>query len=63
MPFSPTVPVLSALAGLYPMLNPSIETWVRFVVWPALGLALYGVHGYRHSRLRSRREAVGTSSG
>ena len=33
VPFSPVIPVLSALACLYLMTNLSLETWVRFVVW------------------------------
>ena len=33
VPFSPLVPVLSALACLYLMANLSLETWLRFLVW------------------------------
>jgi APA family basic amino acid/polyamine antiporter len=60
VPLSPLVPVLSALACLYLMLNLSIETWVRFLVWLALGLAVYAAYGYRHSRVgaRATREEV-----
>jgi basic amino acid/polyamine antiporter, APA family len=52
--------VLSALACLYLMLNLSIETWLRFLAWLALGLVLYAIYGYRHSRVgdRSRRAAA-----
>src|SRR5215213_3693244 len=41
VPFSPVVPVLSALACLYLMLNLSIETWIRFLAWLLLGLVVY----------------------
>jgi APA family basic amino acid/polyamine antiporter len=59
VPFSPVVPVLSALACLYLMLNLSIETWLRFLAWLAIGLAIYAAYGYRHSRLRpAARETV-----
>jgi APA family basic amino acid/polyamine antiporter len=52
VPLSPVVPLLSALACLYLMLNLSIETWLRFLAWLAIGLVFYAVYGYRHSRLR-----------
>jgi APA family basic amino acid/polyamine antiporter len=53
VPGSPVVPVLSALAGLYLMVNLSIETWLRFLGWLVLGLVFYAGYGYRHSRLRA----------
>jgi APA family basic amino acid/polyamine antiporter len=52
VPLSPLVPVLSVLACLYLMANLSVETWLRFLAWLLLGLVVYGVYGYRHSRLR-----------
>jgi basic amino acid/polyamine antiporter, APA family len=52
VPFSPVVPVLSAIACLYLMANLSVETWIRFLAWLVVGLAVYAGYGYRHSRLR-----------
>ena len=49
------MPILSALACLYLMLNLSVETWIRFLVWLVLGLLFYGGYGYRHSRVQGRR--------
>jgi APA family basic amino acid/polyamine antiporter len=46
------VPVLSALACLYLMANLSVETWIRFLAWLLVGLAVYRAYGYRHSRVR-----------
>jgi basic amino acid/polyamine antiporter, APA family len=51
VPLSPVLPVVSALACLYLMLNLSIETWLRFLIWLALGLLIYGFYGYRHSHV------------
>jgi APA family basic amino acid/polyamine antiporter len=37
---------------VYLMLDLERDTWIRFVVWLALGLVIYAVYGRRHSRLR-----------
>jgi APA family basic amino acid/polyamine antiporter len=69
MPGSPVVPILSAVACLYLMANLTVETWLRFLVWLAAGLLIYGFYGYRHSRVRAAaraepaRSAAGTRSG
>jgi basic amino acid/polyamine antiporter, APA family len=54
VPFSPVVPVLSALACLYLMTNLTLETWLRFLAWLVAGLVVYFCYGYRHSRLNER---------
>jgi APA family basic amino acid/polyamine antiporter len=54
VPFSPVIPVLSALACLYLMTNLSIETWLRFLVWMVLGVVLYFAYGRRNARLAHR---------
>jgi APA family basic amino acid/polyamine antiporter len=63
VPFSPVVPLLSALACLYLMANLEVETWLRFVAWLVIGLLIYAFYGYRHSRVRAERQqaAVGRS--
>ena len=53
VPFVPVVPIIGGLLCIYLMLQLPITTWVRFGGWLALGLLLYAVYGYRHSRLRS----------
>ena len=51
VPFSPVLPILSALICFYLTLNLSLETWVRFLVWMALGFLIYAAYGYRNARL------------
>jgi APA family basic amino acid/polyamine antiporter len=55
------VATASVLLCLYLMLNLTGGTWVRFVVWMAIGLVVYGLYGYRHSRL-GKRLAAGESA-
>src|SRR3954451_15637478 len=50
-PGVPFVPVLSVLASLYLMLNLPAATWVRFLIWMAVGLVVYFLYGARSSRL------------
>lgn len=58
VPLVPLVPVLSIGACLWLMVNLSVETWLRFLVWMALGMVLYFVYGRSHSRL-GRDQAAG----
>jgi APA family basic amino acid/polyamine antiporter len=50
-PWVPVVPVLAILTSFYLMLNLPAATWIRFVVWMVIGLAIYFLYGARHSRL------------
>ncbi len=49
--FAPLVAALSTLMCLYLMLNLKGDTWVRFLVWMAIGCVVYFAYGRRHSRL------------
>ncbi|MFI5720952.1 amino acid permease [Nocardia sp. NPDC051750] len=51
VPLVPYVPILAVLACLWLMVNLSVETWLRFVVWMALGLVMYFAYGRRHALL------------
>ncbi|MER7072604.1 amino acid permease [Terrabacter sp. NPDC000476] len=60
VPGNPVVPYLSALACFYLVLNLSIETWIRFVVWMALGFGIYFLYSRHHSKLATGEEEEGT---
>jgi basic amino acid/polyamine antiporter, APA family len=50
-PFVPALPIVSILASFYLTLNLPGETWVRFLIWMAVGLVFYFAYARRHSRL------------
>jgi APA family basic amino acid/polyamine antiporter len=54
-PAAPVVAGLAALLCLYLMLNLTGGTWVRFLVWMALGFVVYFAYSYRNSRIRGDR--------
>jgi len=51
VPFSPVLPLLSALICGYLMLTLPVETWIRFLIWMAAGFLIYFLYGYRNARL------------
>jgi APA family basic amino acid/polyamine antiporter len=53
-PLVPLVPILSVLASVWLMLNLAAATWLRFVIWLAVGLVVYFGYSVRHSALASR---------
>jgi APA family basic amino acid/polyamine antiporter len=54
VPALPLVAVGGAAACLYTMLGLPRPAWERFGVWLAVGLLLYFMYGFRHSRLREK---------
>jgi APA family basic amino acid/polyamine antiporter len=53
VPFAWPVCVLSALACLFIMKGLPDTAWIRFGIWLVVGLLLYFLYGFKHSRLRS----------
>ena len=49
-PFVPYVPILGAATCLFLMLGLPPHTWIRFVVWLAIGLIIYFAYGHKHTR-------------
>ena len=65
VPFMPVLPILSVLACLWLMINLTAITWVRFLVWMALGVVVYFAYGRRKSLvgLRAREQDGGGPPG
>ncbi|HWQ53071.1 MAG TPA: amino acid permease [Bryobacteraceae bacterium] len=55
VPGAPWLPLLSIACCLLLMLALPLETWVRFIVWLLVGLAIYFPFGRRHSLLARRK--------
>jgi APA family basic amino acid/polyamine antiporter len=53
VPWAPVTCVLGALTCLGMTLALSNGTWMRLVIWTALGMSIYAFYGFSHSRLRS----------
>jgi len=58
-PFVPVLPILSIAACLWLMLNLTVLTWIRFVVWMLVGVAVYALYGHRNSVLGKQLGAQG----
>ena len=52
VPFVPVFPIIGTLLCVYLMRYLDRDTWIRFVVWLAIGVVIYFLYGRRHSRLR-----------
>jgi len=53
LPFSPLIPLLGMLFCIYLMLQLPMITWWRFIIWSAIGIAVYFLYGLKHSLLNS----------
>jgi APA family basic amino acid/polyamine antiporter len=57
VPMVPVFPILGVLFCFALMMSLPIETWIRFFVWLAIGLAIYFLYSVRHSKLRRGEDA------
>src|SRR5438552_962506 len=57
-PWVPLVPILGILCCVGLMATLPRDTWIRLIVWLAIGFAIYFGYGVKHSRLQ--REEAGT---
>ncbi|MCG3084635.1 amino acid permease C-terminal domain-containing protein, partial [Anoxybacillus sp. LAT27] len=51
VPFVPVIPILAVLFCGYLVLQLPMTTWIGFISWLLIGLAIYFVYGRRHSKL------------
>jgi APA family basic amino acid/polyamine antiporter len=53
VPLAWVVAPLGIVACVFVMLGLPQQAWERFGIWLVIGMVLYGLYGYRHSRLRN----------
>lgn len=58
VPASPWIPLASLGASLYLAFNLPPLTWLRMLIWVALGTVVYFVYGYSQSKLKGMEKAV-----
>ncbi|RYF60616.1 MAG: amino acid transporter, partial [Cytophagaceae bacterium] len=52
-PWVPVVPILGILTCALMMLSLPADTWIRLVVWLAIGLVIYFTYGKKRSKLQN----------
>ena len=62
-PWVPFIPALSAIVSLALMAGLPGETWLRLVIWMAIGFIIYFAYGFSHSEVRKRDVALAASGG
>ena len=51
-PLVPLIPILGIGTCFYMMYALPFDTWMRLIIWMAIGLVLYFVYGAKHSIIR-----------
>jgi len=55
------IPVLGLLSCLYMMCELGISNWIGFGIWLVIGLVVYFLYGFKHSKLNEKNNAVNIS--
>jgi basic amino acid/polyamine antiporter, APA family len=61
VPLVPWLPIAAIVACLWLMLNLTALTWIRFIIWMAIGIVVYLLYGRKHSAV-AKREAAADSA-
>ncbi len=57
-PWVPIVPILGMVTALYLMANLPLKTWIRLIVWLAIGMVIYFTYSTKHSKVQGAQAAV-----
>jgi len=60
-PWVPVVPILGFALAVLQMVFLTRGTWIRLVVWMAIGLVIYACYGHTHSRLHGKHKPADAS--
>jgi APA family basic amino acid/polyamine antiporter len=52
-PWVPLVPILGAGICLLQMIALPLDTWLRLIIWMAIGFCIYFLYGVKHSKVRN----------
>ncbi|MEI7724781.1 MAG: amino acid permease [Bacteroidota bacterium] len=52
-PLVPLIPILGTLICFVQMAALPMDTWLRLIIWMAIGFVIYFAYGYHHSKLRN----------
>ncbi|HEX2493034.1 MAG TPA: amino acid permease [Steroidobacter sp.] len=53
VPYAPLTCILGSLICFGMTYFLPLETWKLYLIWSVIGFSIYGIYGYRHSRLRA----------
>lgn len=57
-PWVPVVPILGIITCLGMMFSLPLDTWIRLIVWLALGFVVYFGYGIKNSKLRREQQQI-----
>jgi APA family basic amino acid/polyamine antiporter len=58
VPGSPVVPALGVVSCLYLMSSLPFDTWLRLIIWMAIGIVIYFVYSRHHSKVQAEARRI-----